>query len=641
MAQYIARRLLLMIPTLLGITFVAFMIIRLAPGDPVAFRLGTAGAGADAQEGAGQASADRERQILKAKVRLGLMREGGTVRFWDAAAGRERHHVTGLAAEVKCLAVAPGGARIAAGCADGSIVLWTNGGERVATLTGHAQAVNGLAFSPDAKRMASASDDGTLRVWRAAGESFEEERILKGHDGIVHAVAFAPDGARLASGSRDRTARVWDLRTGNALARLQKHAMDVTAVAFTDDGRLLSGSRDRRVIAWDLEAAQPVVEADVFAAVRGMALNPSGELLAVALDNGAVQLRDARTLEARAELSGHLAAVSSVAFLAQGETLVSASVDKSIRLWDVRAREPRALLTGHTSQVNAVAAAGSLVVSGALEAGKVPLLRAYGDWVSRLVRLDLGRSFKDGRPVMEKVGEALPITLKLNVTAILLTYLLSIPIGVLAAARRGKFFDQASSLALFVLYSMPSFWVATMLIIIVGSPAGFFAKTFEFTLPFVNIHSENAARMPYLQYLKDHFLHLILPVIALTYGSFAFLSQLVRTGMLEVLGLDFVRTARAKGLAERTVVAKHALRNSLIPVTTVLGNILPALIGGSVVVEYIFSIPGMGWLGFDAILQRDYPVVMAITTLAAILTMLGILLSDILYCIVDPRIKLS
>ncbi len=262
----------------------------------------------------------------------------------------------------------------------------------------------------------------------------------------------------------------------------------------------------------------------------------------------------------------------------------------------------------------------------------IPLWRQYGTWLGRTVTLDFGRSFKYRVPVIDKIAEALPITLMLNLTSLLLIYLVAVPLGVYSAVRRNSVPDQVLSTTLFVLYSVPSFLAGTLLLVTLGR-AGI--------LPFIGLHTPGHERLGYLPYLWDHLKHLVMPVACLSYASFAALSRFVRSGMLENLGLDYVRTARAKGLPEGRVVLVHTLRNSLIPVVTLMGNLLPAMIGGSVIIESIFTIDGMGYLGFQSILTRDYPVIMAITTFVALLTMLGILISDVLYCIVDPRISLQ
>lgn len=264
-----------------------------------------------------------------------------------------------------------------------------------------------------------------------------------------------------------------------------------------------------------------------------------------------------------------------------------------------------------------------------------PLPIQYALWVKRIFTLDFGSSFKDHRKVWDKIAERLPITIQLNLISILLVYLISIPCGVYSATHSGSTIDRILTLFFFFLYSLPSFWVAVLLIMLLGG--GDFWDLF----PVYGISSIGAENWPFLQWLADRAWHLILPVFCLTYGEWAYLSRLARADMLEVIREDYVRTARAKGLSERVVIFKHAFRNALLPIVTLFAFLLPAMFGGSVIIESIFSIPGMGQLGFEAVLSRDYPVIMAITTISAFLTLIGLLLSDILYALLDPRIKLE
>ena len=254
-------------------------------------------------------------------------------------------------------------------------------------------------------------------------------------------------------------------------------------------------------------------------------------------------------------------------------------------------------------------------------------------WLKRLVTLDFGESYKDHRPVWTKVKEALPVTLLLNLISIFLIYLISVPIGVFSAVYPESRLDRVLTLILFFLYSLPSFWVAMILIIYLGG--GEYLDLF----PVVGIISADSGQLPLWGKVINVLWHLVLPVTVLTYGGFAFLSRLSRAQLLEVIRQDYIRTARAKGLPERVVIFKHALRNSLIPLITLMGTLLPALIGGSVIVEQIFSIPGMGRLGFEAVLSRDYPTVMAIAAIEALLTLISLLISDLIYVVVDPRIS--
>ncbi len=264
-----------------------------------------------------------------------------------------------------------------------------------------------------------------------------------------------------------------------------------------------------------------------------------------------------------------------------------------------------------------------------------PLPVQYLLWVKRIFTLDFGFSYKDHRKVWEKIAERLPITIQLNIISIFLVYLIAIPCGIYSSTHEGSFADKVLTLGFFFLYSLPSFWVAVLLIMLFGG--GDFWDIF----PVYGISSIGSESMRVLPWLLDRMWHLALPVVCLTYGGLAYLSRLTRAGMLEVIREDYVRTARAKGLSERVVIFKHAFRNALLPLVTLLAFLLPSMFGGSVIIETIFSVPGMGQLGFEAVLSRDYPVIMAITAISALLTLIGLLISDILYAALDPRIKLE
>lgn len=256
----------------------------------------------------------------------------------------------------------------------------------------------------------------------------------------------------------------------------------------------------------------------------------------------------------------------------------------------------------------------------------------YHIWTANVLKLDFGNSFRDNQPVIDKIKERIPITLTLNLISTFLAYLIAIPLGIFSAVNQHSIWDRISTVAVFILYSLPNFWIGTMLIIFFSG--GDFFNWF----PYAGLYSNNYEYLTTFGKFKDLLHHLILPIIVYTYGSFAYLSRQMRVGMLEVIRQDFIRTARAKGLSEKTVIYKHALRNSLIPIVTILAYILPAMIGGSVIIETIFTIPGMGSLAFEAITSRDYPIVMAVFTISAFLTLIGMLIADLLYSIVDPRI---
>jgi len=261
-----------------------------------------------------------------------------------------------------------------------------------------------------------------------------------------------------------------------------------------------------------------------------------------------------------------------------------------------------------------------------------PLYVQYGLWISHLARFDFGRSFApDNRPVTDKIVERIPITLSLNVIALILEFGLAIPIGILAAVHRDTLLDRGISVFVFLGFAVPTFWLALLCMYFFGVKLSW--------LPISGIHSLGSERLPALARFWDMARHLFLPIAIATFGSLAGLSRYMRSTMLEVLSLDYITTARAKGVRERTVIYKHALKNALLPVITLLGFSLPGLIGGSVIFETIFAIPGMGQLFYMGVMARDYPLVMGILVIGACLTLVGNLLADLCYAFADPRIR--
>lgn len=261
-----------------------------------------------------------------------------------------------------------------------------------------------------------------------------------------------------------------------------------------------------------------------------------------------------------------------------------------------------------------------------------PLIVQYGDWLKRLVLLDFGRSFSpDRRPVWDKIKERIGITLSLNLMSLLIILGVSIPIGVIAAYRAHSWFDQATTLFVFFGFAMPTFWLALLLIM-------FFGVYLDW-LPISGLTSLNFRQFTFWQKVQDLGAHVTLPVLVAAFGGLAGMSRYMRGNMLEVIRQDYITTARAKGLPERVVIFKHALRNALLPVITILGLSVPGLIGGSVIFESIFAIPGMGQLFYGAVMARDYPLVMGELVIGAVLTLLGNMLADVGYALVDPRIR--
>ncbi len=263
-----------------------------------------------------------------------------------------------------------------------------------------------------------------------------------------------------------------------------------------------------------------------------------------------------------------------------------------------------------------------------------PLHIQYFLWVKKLASLDLGTSFSpDMRPVADKIFERLPITIILNVLSMALIIVIAIPIGVLSAVRQNSKFDKLAGIFVFIGFSIPTFWLALLMMILFG--------VYLDWLPISGIRSPNHEYLPPLAAVLDFLKHLILPVLIAAFGGLASYSRYMRSNMLEVIRQDYIVTARAKGLSERVVIFKHALRNALLPLITILGLSVPGLIGGSVIFETIFAIPGMGQLFFQSVMSRDYPVVMGILVIGAVLTLLGNLIADLAYGLADPRIRIS
>lgn len=261
-----------------------------------------------------------------------------------------------------------------------------------------------------------------------------------------------------------------------------------------------------------------------------------------------------------------------------------------------------------------------------------PVAVQYWLWLKRVARLDFGRSFSpDARPVMEKIAERLPVTVAINALSMLVVLVVAIPMGVYAATRPGSLFDQATTVFVFIGFATPGFWLALLCMILFGVNLGW--------LPISGLKSLNHAALGWWGQIVDYAKHLAMPVLIGAFGSLAGISRYMRSSMLEVMSQDYITTARAKGLSEKVVLFRHGLRNALLPIVTILGLSVPGLIGGSVIFESIFAIPGMGKLFYDAVMARDYPVVMGGLVIGAVLTLVGNLMADVAYALVDPRVR--
>lgn len=263
-----------------------------------------------------------------------------------------------------------------------------------------------------------------------------------------------------------------------------------------------------------------------------------------------------------------------------------------------------------------------------------PLHVQYGEWLKRVVTLNFGNSMVgDQRPVMRKIAERLPVTLTINLLSLLLIFLIAIPLGVWAAARPHGAFDHITTVIVFLGFSMPTFWLALLLMRWLGVQLQW--------LPVSGLHSIEYESLSAWGRFVDVSRHLLLPVGVSAFGGLAGIARYMRGSMVEVLRADYIRTARAKGLPESRVLFRHAFRNALLPIITILGLSLPGLLGGSVIFETIYAIPGLGRLYFDAVMTRDYPMIMGLLTIGAVLTLIGNLLADIAYAYADPRIRVG
>ena len=261
-----------------------------------------------------------------------------------------------------------------------------------------------------------------------------------------------------------------------------------------------------------------------------------------------------------------------------------------------------------------------------------PIHVQYLNWLGRFLKFDFGRSYLDDRPVSDKIAERIPITLLINFSAIILTLAIGVPLGIISAVKRGKLPDRAATIFVFLGFSTPEFWLALLLMNLFCITLGW--------LPVSGITSLDFENFNILSKIIDITKHLVLPVAISAFGGLAIISRYMRTEMIGIMHQDYIRTARAKGLVEKTVIYKHALKNALLPVITILGLSVPGLIGGSVIFESIFAIPGMGRLFYDSVMARDYPVIMGVLSIGALLTLLGNFLADIGYSLADPRIRL-
>jgi len=257
----------------------------------------------------------------------------------------------------------------------------------------------------------------------------------------------------------------------------------------------------------------------------------------------------------------------------------------------------------------------------------------YIYWLNDTLHGDFGESVQYNLPVATLLKERIPVTLSINLVVAFIVYLLAIPGGMLASVKRGKSFDLFWGFGTLALFSLPIMWVGSMEIGFLANPQ------YLDWFPAAGIHSTNTMWMTFAQYVKDYLWHIVLPISCLSYGGLAFISKLKRAAMLDNLGQDYVRTARAKGLSELTIVTRHVFRNSLLPMITIFAGLIPGLLGGAVVTETMFSIKGMGELMLTAVFSRDLPIIQAEAFIGSVISLICLLITDICYALADPRVS--
>jgi len=260
-----------------------------------------------------------------------------------------------------------------------------------------------------------------------------------------------------------------------------------------------------------------------------------------------------------------------------------------------------------------------------------PLHVQYGRWVSRLARGDFGRSFHDGQPVLSKIAQRLPVTVGVNAAALLVALGAALPLGIMGAARAGSRLDHVLTLTLFIGFSIPTFWLALVCLDIFGVKLQW--------VPVSGIASLMAERWPWWRQALDRLHHVLVPIGITALGEAAILARYLRGSLIEVLRQDYILLAYAQGLSRRRVLYRHALPNALLPFVTLLGLAIPGLVGGSVVLESVFALPGIGRLFVESVMGRDYPVILGLTVLGSLLTLGGNLLADVAYAYIDPRVR--
>jgi peptide/nickel transport system permease protein len=618
---YIARRLLVMIPTLFGVTIVSFVIMQLAPGDPVQSQLGSGGS-------IGAKSQNREAYLIqKRDLKLDKPLLLNYRYFFDyapqvALAARWRAiSVTELAEELAALASDPRSAENAprVGFLRSLDVGDFNARFRPPALTDQQLAASGMTRTEweakirERRLGLAAAVQGLLVPWC-------EDVGLHGLPAAIALLnaAEAPQATR-AGASQCLTSMI-PTPFEYTFSRQARPTEDARVVATwrrlweQESSKFSAVDPDRkRALATRLNELASLNRAEMFAAIQGPEFSADDVPFFV------------EVIQSDAPRTEKTVAAEFV------KLYVSARLQLEVSP-GVSDEKLHAVAQNWSAHYDASRPDYEFGLPAKIGYSLVDTQYAHMVW--RLVTFQFGRStLRTREPVSERLWSAAVVSVPLMLMAELLIYGIAVPAGVVAAANRGRLIDRSISLSLFLLYSVPPF-VAGMLFLLFLC-YGDYLKWF----PMERLHSEGAEGFGFGRYLADYFWHATLPVICLSLFSLAGLAMYGRSAMLDVLDQDYIRTARAKGAPEWRVVLVHALRNSLIPFITLFASFIPGLLGGSVLVEYLFNIPGMGRLGFSSIIQKDYPTLMALIYIDAIVVMLSILLADLLYVLVDPRIS--
>jgi peptide/nickel transport system permease protein len=618
---YIIRRLLVMIPTLFGVTIISFCIMQMAPGDPQLSQLSSTGT-------AGESSQTREAYLIQKrdlKLDKPLIFNFNYFRDYSSAILQAAHYqvltVDELAEELRQVPAEPAK---------------SSGTQRLGFLAGLGIDDFDRLLSPP-----QLSDD-QLKASGLTREAWETEKqhkrvalakAVKGHlqvwceDTGLHAVS--PAIALLKADSTDRQTRIGVLRSLSSMV--------VNPFTYTFSQQPSAANTKRVLATWkrlwpSVQNQYPPVDPD----------------RATILDGHLKTMASATRKEMFDFLQGDALFSEDAPYFANvllGEAIYEEKLPSAefLRLYISRRIQTNVANDATEEEIEEVTANWLSHYDSARETYRpaglgrytaILLDTQYAHMVGRLVTFNFGRSaLKTKEPVASKLFKAVMVSAPLMIMAQLVIYLLAVPLGVLCAINRGNLIDRLISLKLFFLFSIPPF-VAGMLFLLFFC-YGSYVKWF----PMERLHSPGAESFGYFRYLTDYFWHAFLPVTCLSLFSLAGLAMYARTSMLDVLGQDYIRTARAKGVTRPKVILKHALRNGILPILTLFANFLPAMLGGSVLIEYLFNIPGMGRLSFTSIEQKDFPTLMALVYIQAIVVMLSILMTDILYVFVDPRIS--